>query len=67
MNKIFHKKLKIMPIVVIFGGFVLSFNQAVFAEPFERYKFKKYKDKGYKTEENSVDKAAFNGWNIYRK
>ncbi len=60
MNKIFHKKLKIMPGAVIFGGFVLSLNQAVFAEPFEGYKFIKYEDKGYKIEQNDVDKTIFN-------
>ncbi|MEE9426291.1 MAG: cytochrome c [Methylococcales bacterium] len=67
MNKIFHKKLRMMLFTVMFGGFVLSLNQAVFAEPFEGYKFKKHKDKGYKIKKNVVDKATFNGWNVYRK
>ncbi len=67
MNKIFNKKLKIIPVAVMFGGFVLSLNQAVFAEPFEGYKFKKFEGKEYKIEQNGVDKAAFKGWNIYRK
>ncbi len=67
MNKIFHKKLKIMLLAVMFGGFVLSLNQAVFAEPFKGYKFKKHKANEYKVKGNVVDKAAFNGWDIYRK
>lgn len=67
MNKIFHKKLKIVSVTVMSGGFALFLNQAVFAQPFEGYKYNKYEDKGYKIGGNSVDKAAFNGWNIYRK
>jgi len=67
MNKIFHKKLIIMSVAVMSGGITLSVNQAVFAQSFEGYKYKKFEDKGYKIRENGVDKAAFNGWNIYRK
>ena len=47
--------------------FALSLNQTVFAEPSKGYKFKKYEDKEYKAEGNAVDKAVFNGWDIYRK
>lgn len=54
MNKIFRIKLKIMPVAVMIGGLVLFHIQPVFAQPL------------YKVEGNRVDKATFNGWNIYR-
>ncbi|MFZ2170632.1 MAG: c-type cytochrome [Methylococcaceae bacterium] len=55
MNKIFRIKLKILPVAVMIGGLVLFTNQLVFAQPL------------YKVEGSKVDKATFNGWNIYRK
>ena len=67
MNNKFHKKVKIVLLGVISCGFVLSLNQTVFAEPFNGYKFKKHEANEYKIEGNAVDKAAFNGWDIYRK
>ncbi|EGW21491.1 c-type cytochrome [Methylobacter tundripaludum] len=54
MNKIFHSKLKIMSAVVMLGGLMLFPCQSVFAQAL------------YKVEGHKVDKAAFNGWNIYR-
>ena len=55
MNKIFRNKHKIMPVTIMIGALVLFPIQPVFAQPL------------YKVEGNSVDKATFNGWNIYRK
>lgn len=54
MNKIFHSKLKIMSVVVMIGGLILFPCQPVFAQSL------------YKVEGHKVDKATFNGWNIYR-
>ena len=54
MNKIFRNKYKIMPVTVMIGALVLFPIQPVFAQPL------------YKVEGKSVDKATFNGWNIYR-
>jgi mono/diheme cytochrome c family protein len=54
MNKIFRNKHKMVPVTVMIGAFVLFPIQPVFAQPL------------YKVEGNRVDKATFNGWNIYR-
>jgi len=54
MNKIFHSKLKIMSAVVMLGGLMLFPCQPAFAQAL------------YKVEGHKVDKATFNGWNIYR-
>jgi len=54
MNKISRNKNKIMTVAVAIGALVLFPIQPVFAQPL------------YKVEGNSVDKATFNGWNIYR-
>lgn len=54
MNKISRNKNKIMTVAVLIGALVLFPIQPVFAQPL------------YKVEGNSVDKATFNGWNIYR-
>jgi len=54
MNKVFPTKFKITPVAVLVGGLALFANQPVFAQPL------------YKVNGNSVDKATFNGWNIYR-
>ena len=55
MNKIFRNKNKIMTVAVVIGALFLFPIQPIFAQPL------------YKVEGNSVDKATFNGWNIYRK
>ena len=54
MNKIFRNKHKIMPVAVMIGAFVLFPILSVLAQPL------------YKVEGSRVDKATFNGWNIYR-
>jgi len=54
MNKISRNKNKIMTVAVAIGALVLFPIQPVFAQSL------------CKVEGNSVDKATFNGWNIYR-
>jgi|GEM_PF-575297 len=54
MNKIFRNKNKLMKVAVVIGALALSPIQPVFAQSL------------YKAEGSSVDKATFNGWNIYR-
>lgn len=55
MNKIFRINLKMMPVAAVMVGSLALFpGQSVFAQPL------------YKVEGSNVDKAAFNGWNIYR-
>jgi len=54
MNNLLRNKIKIMPAAIMFTGLVLFLNQPVFAQPL------------YKVEGNKVDKATYNGWNIYR-
>ena len=54
MNKILGINLKIMSAAVMIGGLALFSNQPVFAQPLN------------KAEGHKVDKAIFNGWNIYR-
>lgn len=54
MNNLLRNKIKIMPAAIMFTGLVLFHNQPVFAQPL------------YKVEGNKVDKATYNGWNIYR-
>ena len=55
MNKMFCSKYKIIPVAVMVCGIALFTNQPVYAQTTNSI------------EGSSVDKAVFNGWNIYRK
>jgi len=54
MNKTARYNRKMMSVCVMSIGLAYIFNPAAFAQP------------PYTVEGNSVDKATFNGWNIYR-
>lgn len=54
MNKIFRNQQKMLSAIIMIAGAVFFFNGAAFAQPL------------YQVKGNSVDKATFNGWNIYR-
>jgi mono/diheme cytochrome c family protein len=54
MNKLFCIELKTLPVAVMIGSLVFFSNQLAVAQPL------------YKAEGDKVDKATYNGWNIYR-